>query len=96
MARLMLGAVETGEEEIIVNDNESRIDAEFINDINSKLGPDKKGNLKLSKEKQNLGGGFILKRGKIKNNVSLKVLLSQAREKLEIELAKDLFLENKE
>jgi hypothetical protein len=42
----------------------------------------------LAREKQDLGGGFILRRGKIKNNVSFEVLLTQARKELEIDLAK--------
>jgi vacuolar-type H+-ATPase subunit E/Vma4 len=87
----MLDAVETGDEEVIVDHNEKHIDQEFIKQINRRLGPGYKGNLRLSQQKNNLGGGFILKRGKIKNNVSFKVLLARARKELEIELAKDLF-----
>ena len=89
--RLMLEAVETGDEEVIVDNNEKRIDHEFIKQVNRKLGPGYKGNLRLSEERQNLGAGFVLRRGKIKNNVSLEVLLAQARKELEIELAKQLF-----
>ena len=88
---LMLEAVETGDEEVILDKNETRINEKFIRQINQKLGHDRKGNLKLSKERQQLGGGFILRRGKIKNNVSLDVLLAQTRKDLEIELAKELF-----
>jgi vacuolar-type H+-ATPase subunit E/Vma4 len=55
------------------------------------LGPDGKRNLRLADERHDFGGGFILKRGKIKNNVSFDVLLAQARRDLEIELAKELF-----
>ena len=91
MTRLMLDAVETGDEEVVIDNNEKRIDQKFIKQINRELGPGYKGNLRLSNEKQNLGGGFILKRGKIKNNVSIEVLLAQARKELEIELAKKLF-----
>ena len=91
MTRLMLQAVETGDEEIVIDKNENRIDHKFIKQINHKLGPGYKGNLRLSDEKQDLGGGFILRRGKIKTNVSIEVLLAQARKELEIELAKELF-----
>jgi V/A-type H+-transporting ATPase subunit E len=91
MTKLMLDAVETGDEEVIVDHNEKRINQEFIKQINRRLGPSYKGNLRLSQQRDNLGGGFILKRGKIKNNVSFKVLLARARKELEIELAKDLF-----
>ena len=91
VTKLMLDAVETGDEEVIIDSEETRIDQNFIKEINRKLGPGYHGNLRLADEKQNIGGGFILKRGKIKNNVSLPVILAQARDKLEIELAKELF-----
>ena len=89
--KLMLDAVETGDEEIVIDKNEKRIDQELIKQVNRELGPGYKGNLKLSDERQDLGAGFILKRGKIKTNVSIDVLLDQARKELEIELAKELF-----
>jgi len=91
MTKLMLEAVETGDEEIIIDNEEKRIDQKFIKQINRELGPGYKGNLRLADERQNLAGGFILKRGRIKNNVSFDVLLAQARKELEIELAKELF-----
>ena len=91
MSDLMVAAVETGDEEVIIDNNETRIDQKFIKEVNRRLGPGYKGNLRLADEKQNIGGGFILRRGKIKNNVSLAVLLAQAREALEIELAQDMF-----
>jgi V/A-type H+-transporting ATPase subunit E len=90
-SKLMHATVETGDEEVIIDKNERRIDQEFVKQINRELGPGYKGNLRLAREKQDLGGGFILKRGKIKNNVSLEVLLARARKEFEIELAKDLF-----
>lgn len=89
MAQLMKKATESGDEEVIIDKKEKRINDKLINQVNQQLG--NKGNLKLSEEKGNLGAGFILKRGKIKNNVSLQVLLEQARKELEIELAKELF-----
>ncbi|MHC4155753.1 MAG: V-type ATP synthase subunit E [Planctomycetota bacterium] len=89
--KLMHAAVETGDEEVIIDKNEKRIDMSFIKKINRELGPGYKGNLRLSAQKLDLGGGFVLKRGKIKNNVSLEVILAQTRKELEIELAKDLF-----
>ena len=89
--RLMLEAVETGAEEIIVDKNETRINQDLIDQINRQLSSKGKGELKLSDQKQNIGAGFILKRGQIKTNVSLDVLLDQARKELEIDLAKELF-----
>lgn len=91
MKTLMIQAVETGDEEVIIDKNETRIDHKFIKTINHELGSGYKGNLRLSDEKQDLGAGFILTRGKISNNVSLNVLLDQAKKDLEIKLSKDLF-----
>lgn len=91
MTKLMLEAVETGDEEVVTDYEEKRIDQEFIKSINQELASSGKGNLKLSGDKADIGRGFVLKRGKIKNNVSIEVLLAQARKELEIELAKELF-----
>jgi len=92
MAKRMIEAVETGDEEVILDNNEERIDHEFIKEVNRKLGPGFQGNLRLAASKADLGGaGFILRRGKVKTNISLAVLIDQARKDLEIELAKDLF-----
>jgi len=91
MTKLMLEAVESGNEEVIVDDNEARINQEFINQINRQLGSEKKGNLKLSKHRENIGAGFILRDGKINTNASVGILLAQLRKQLEIELTKELF-----
>jgi V/A-type H+-transporting ATPase subunit E len=91
MAKLMLEAVETGDEEVIVDKKEKRIDQQLIDKVNEKLSSDKKGNLKLSDEKQDIGDGFILRRDRIKTNVTFDVLMNNARKNLEIELAKKLF-----
>jgi V/A-type H+-transporting ATPase subunit E len=91
MGKLITKAVQTGDEEIIVGRNEGRINAELVRQINSQLGSNHKGNLKLSENKGNFDTGFVLRRGKVKVNVTLPVMLAQAREKLEIELAKELF-----
>ena len=90
MARLMAEAVETGDEEVIVGKDEKRIDQSLVDEVNSKLQGDKK-NLKLAADRHDLSGGFVLRRGKIKTNVSPAVLLGQARNDLVIELAKTLF-----
>jgi V/A-type H+-transporting ATPase subunit E len=89
--KLLLDVVETGDEEVVIDTNEKRIDHGFIKQINRELASGKKSELKLSDQKQDIGAGFILKRGKIKTNVSIGVLLDQARKELEIDLAKELF-----
>lgn len=91
ISRLMADAVQTGDEEILVDKNDTRINYDFIKQVNRQLGSGFKGNLRLAEQRENLGSGFILKRGRIKTNVSIAVLLAQARESLEIDLAKQLF-----
>jgi len=91
MTRLMTDAVRTGDEEVIIGEQEGLIDNEFIKQVNRRLGPDYHRNLKLSGQKQDITAGFILGRGRIKTNVSIDVLLNQVREQLDIELAKQLF-----
>jgi vacuolar-type H+-ATPase subunit E/Vma4 len=91
MARLMELVVETGDEQVVLDTNETKLDQQFIRQVNEKLAAKQKGNLTLASERADIGAGFILKRGKIKNNVSLQVMLSQGRKELETELAKGLF-----
>jgi V/A-type H+-transporting ATPase subunit E len=91
--KLMLEAVETGDEEVVIDKNEQRINQNLIYQVNQQLSSKGKGKseLKLSDQKQDIGAGFILKRGQIKTNVSLDVLLEQAHKELEIDLVKELF-----
>jgi len=91
MVRLMAAATETGEEEVSVGRDESRIDQGLVERVNQQLAAQNKGHLKLSNDKAAIRGGFILRRGKIKTNVSYEVLLDRAREALEIPLARELF-----
>lgn len=92
MGKLMAAAVETGEETVLAGKNDARIDAKLVADVNAKLGG--KGKLTLSDRKHGFGAGFLLHRGKVRSNVSLEVLVGQARKDLEIEVAKDLFSNN--
>ena len=90
---LMIKAVESGDEQVIVGAAEERIDQALIKQVNRKLGPGYKGNLSLSQERANIGAGFILKRGKIQVNVSIEILLTEARDKFEMGLVEELFAE---
>lgn len=92
MTKLMVLAVETGEEKVVPGKDDVRIDAKLVADVNARLKD--RGKLTLADEKHNFGGGFLLQRGKVRTNVSLAVLVEQARKDLEIEMAKDLFSSN--
>lgn len=91
MTRLLTEAVETGDEQVVTAKDEARIDQKLIDEVNRRLADKGKGGLSLSEEKHDLGGGFLLKRGRIRTNVTTGVLVGQARNDLVIELNKDLF-----
>ncbi len=91
MEKLILSSVNTGDEEIVIDKNEKRIDAAFVERLNTRLSQNSKGNLKLAGSKADIGAGFILQKGRIRTNGSLKVLLETAREKIQTELAAELF-----
>lgn len=91
MGDLMEKAVETGDEEVIVGKNENRLDQNFVKQVNRRLVNGYKGNLNFSDHRENISGGFVLRRGDIRINVSTEVLVSQVREDLEMELSRELF-----
>lgn len=88
---LMVSAVESGDEQVLIGNNETRIDTNLIKEVNRKLGPGFKGNLMLANETAEIDSGFILKRKKVQVNVSGEILIAKAREELEIELSGELF-----
>ncbi len=91
MESLLVKAVETGNEEVVVGKDESRIDGGFVKRVNRSLGPGFKGNLQFAADRANISGGFILRRGRVQTNVSVEVLIGQAREALELEVSAELF-----
>ena len=91
MTALMKKAIETGDEEVIVGKNETRINQRFIDDVNRQLGAGFKGNLRLSNERADIAGGFILTRGKVQVNASTDVMIDALRESMAIEISQELF-----
>jgi V/A-type H+-transporting ATPase subunit E len=91
MTTLLKQAVETGDEEVIVGKNEQRIHESFIGKLNSELGSGFKGNLRLSAQRADISGGFILSRGKVRMNAGTDVLIGSVRDTMETELAQMLF-----
>lgn len=94
MTKLMKQAVETGDEEVIVGKDEQRINESFISKLNKELGSGFKGNLRLSKQRSDISGGFILSRGKVQINAGTDVLIESLRDTMETELAQTLFGNN--
>lgn len=91
MESLLIKAVETGNEEVVVGKNENRLDGGFVKHVNRNLGPGFKGNLLFAVDRADIDGGFILRRGKVQTNVSVEVLIGQSRESLELEISAELF-----
>ncbi len=89
--KLITKAVDTGDETIVLAEGEKKITSQFVKELNRKLGNGYKGNLKISEQKCKGKAGFILKRGNISTNVTLDVLLEQARAELEIKISNELF-----
>ncbi len=87
-----------GSEHLILNETDKdRLGNDFAYQVNSELKKQgKKGNLKLSYSSTLSGGGFILKKGRVSDNVTFPAILRLIREDLEIDLAKVLFKEPSE
>jgi V/A-type H+-transporting ATPase subunit E len=90
--KLLLGAVDSGTEEVIVGEADREIiNSQVIALVNRKLGD--KGKLTLSPKAGSMTGGFVLRQGKIDKNFSFDGLIELAREGLETQVAKLLFQE---
>lgn len=94
MTGLIKKAVETGDEEVVIGKDETRIDDTFISKVNQTLGSGFKGNLRLSAERADIAGGFILSRGKVQVNASTDVMIDALRESMEMELSQILFADD--
>ena len=82
-------AVETGDEEVIIGEGETRIDQAFLDEISKSLGLSRP--LRLSSERRKIGGGFVLRSGKIETNCALDTILRDARAAFEADVAGILF-----
>lgn len=90
---LLVAAVETGQEEVIVAPHDrERLDPAFWEAVNRELAArGKAGNLTLAAETRPLEGGFILRSGGVENNYSFELILKLSRDELEQEVAAILF-----
>lgn len=91
---LILHAVESGDEEIIVSARQkSLFTAEFLQGLNDALGA-AKGHLRLSDETGSFSGGFILRGRNSETNLTLKTLVQSNHDVLEPQVAQTLFGES--
>ncbi len=95
LLQLLLRAVETGDEEVILSPGDRQTLGEaLVREANAQLAQHgKRGALRLSMETRDIGRGFILKGKNSEINVTLKTLLRRAQDELEIEVARMLFEE---
>lgn len=93
LMRLLMDAVETGEEEVILSPTDKQALGEaLIREANAQLVKQgKKGALRLSVETRDFGRGFVLKGKNNETNVTVATLLQRAQDALEIEVAQMLF-----
>jgi V/A-type H+/Na+-transporting ATPase subunit E len=88
---LICSAVQTGEEEIIAGRSEDVLDGSLIDEINSDPDFEKASGLSFSGQKGDFDRGVVVRRGDVRTNISVEVLLQMARENLETEIATELF-----
>lgn len=90
--KLIIENTMSGNEQLIISDNDKYITPAFIKGFNSK---NKGFNISLSKEKGDFSGGFLLKTDKQQVDCTFEALITLIREEHEVELAKIFFGENK-
>lgn len=92
---MLLGAVKTGGEEVIVSPRDRSRLAPCISEANKqRVASGKKGNLKMASSTRDMLGGFILVEGKVETNNTFDVALRLKRDELEPEVAAVLFGES--
>ena len=89
IAGLLKSTVESGDEDVLIGETESRLDQAFLDSVSKEFG--KAGGLKLANERRPIAAGFILRSGKVETNCALSTILRDARETLETEVAAILF-----
>jgi V/A-type H+-transporting ATPase subunit E len=90
---LLLKAIESGDEEIILSvEDRKAIGSSFVTNLNKEIGrTGKRAEVTLSEETRDIKGGFVLRRGKVEINSRFDTLLSMLRDDVEIEIANILF-----
>jgi len=94
VASFLKSTVESGSEEVLIGEKETRIDQAFLDSMSREAGWS--GGLKLAGERRAIKGGFILRDGRVETNCALETILRDARERLETEVASILFGSNRE
>ncbi|HHV78798.1 MAG TPA: hypothetical protein GXX40_04205 [Firmicutes bacterium] len=93
MKKLLLSAVETGDEEVIVSAaDKKRLGDGFLEAVNKELvAKGLAGKLSFANETRNMSGGFILRRGNVELNATFDTRIKQLRDIIEADVAGILF-----
>ncbi|MFZ5354732.1 MAG: V-type ATP synthase subunit E [Bacillota bacterium] len=93
MKQMMVKAVETGEEEVILSEKDRKTLSEsFVSEVNAMLSANGKlGALKLSNDTANIRGGFLLRSKGMEINNSFEALIKMHRDEIEPKVAELLF-----
>lgn len=93
LQKLIISAVETGEEEIVLSKGDTgKMPVDFIDRVNESLEKvGKRGSLKLADTSSEIAGGFILRASGVEINYSFEALLRMYRDEIEPEVAAILF-----
>lgn len=88
MTKLMVSMIETGNESVIICENDKkRLSDSFIDNVNKAASS----KITLSDEKRDIASGFILKRGDVEINATIEALFRQKKDELSAEVVKILF-----
>lgn len=80
------------DEELIIGRDNTDVTAEFVSQINAELSKmGKKASVKLSSEKRDFKGGFVLEKEGIEINNTFEALIMSLRDELEADVANVLF-----
>lgn len=91
---ILLKSVVKGDEEIVISNSDAkRLDKAFLDKINARIKKEKglKGNLKISENKGDFKGGFIIKSGGVEMNNTFTSMLRMIRDDIEPQVAELLF-----
>ncbi len=91
--KLLLSAVEAGDEEIILDaEDRKALPPDFLDRLNGELKRQgKRGEVKLCEDSHSIKGGFILKRARSESNSTFDTLLGMVRDEIETEISQVLF-----
>lgn len=89
--RMVLQVIEPGENKIVLPKQFCKVVAleEFLKQINEKL--QDKSSIKIAEDKEEITGGFILKKPKKEINCSFKSLIEEKRNDLKVKISRILF-----